>query len=97
MSDLDMEFGPVSSFNDNSETIVLVFYREEDAESWTTDTINFDRVPITGEYFAMSREGEWYQVKAVVHMGFPLDYDAEIYAVQVKDRGSLRQSFIDEL
>ncbi len=94
MSDMEMDFG-VSSFNDNSGTIVLVFYRGEGEEDWTTDTLNFDRVPMVGEYFATSRDGDWFEVKAVVHMGFPLDYDAEVYASRVEDRYALRQHFLN--
>jgi hypothetical protein len=94
MSDIDsMDFGTVSSFNDNSQTIVLVFYKDAGDDAWQNDTANFDRVPNVGEFFALSRDGNWYEVKAVVHMGFPLDYDAEIYALRVEDKLALRQGF----
>ncbi len=91
MADMDFDYG-VSSYNDNSQTIVLVFYKGE-GEGWENTTANFDRVPNVGEYFALSRDSDWFEVKAVVHMGFPLDYDAEIYAVKVENRIALRQSF----
>jgi hypothetical protein len=90
---MDMEFGSVSSFNDNSDTIVLIFFKAADDAEWQSDTVNFDRVPNVGEYFTASRDGDWYEVKAVVHMGFPLDYDAEVYAIKVENKIALRQSF----
>ena len=95
MSDMNLELGSVSgSFkNDNSDTIVLVFFKDEAGTDWQNDTRNFDRVPVAGEYLALSRDGAWYEVKAVVHMAFPLDYDAELYCVKVEDRLALRQSF----
>ncbi len=99
MSDFDTseveQFSPVSSFNDNSQTICLIFFKNEDDDGWQNDTVNFDRVPQVGEYFALSRDSDWFEVKAVVHMGFPLDYDAELYAVRVDDRISLRQQFAE--
>jgi hypothetical protein len=93
MSDYELEIGSASSYNDNSDTIVLVFYKDTGEDMWQTDTVNFDRVPVAGEYLALSRDGGWYEVKAVVHMAFPLDYDAELYCVKVADRVALRQSF----
>lgn len=93
MNDLEMEYGTAMSSNDNSDTIVLVFFKAAGDEAWETDTVNFDRVPMAGEYFTMARDGDWYEVKAVVHMAFPLDYDAELYALKVEDRIALRQSF----
>lgn len=93
MTDLDMSMGTTSSLNDNSQTIVLVFFKDAGAEVWESDTRNFDRVPTAGEYLTMSRDGDWYEVKAVVHMAFPLDYDAEIYCVKVDDKFALRRSF----
>lgn len=93
MADVDMEFGSVSNYNDNSETIVLIFYKAAGDADWQNDTVNFDRVPNVGEYFAVSRDSDWYEVKAVVHMGFPLDYDAEVYAIKVEDKIALRQGF----
>lgn len=90
---MDFDYGYVNSFNDNSQTIVLIFYKGSEDETWANDTANFDRVPNVGEYFTLSRDNDWYEVKAVVHMGFPLDYDAEIYAVKVEDKIALRQSF----
>ncbi len=69
--------------NDNSQTIVLIHYKADGADSWDHDTRNFDRVPEVGEFFTMAREEPWFEVKLVLHMAFPLDYDAEIWATQV--------------
>jgi hypothetical protein len=93
MSDMQLSLENIRSINDNSETIVLVFYKDPGAETWENDTMNFDRVPCVGELISMSREEDWYEVKGVVHMGFPLDYDAEIYVLRVTDRAALRRSF----
>lgn len=98
MSDFEPDLGSmgsISNFNDNSDTICLVFYKSADEDEWTNTTVNFDRIPQVGEYFALSRDSDWYQVRAVVHMGFPLDYDAELYAICVDDRIALRQQFAD--
>lgn len=92
MVDLDMSMSAYSQ-NDNSQTIVLVLFKNADADVWESDTRHFDRVPVAGEYLALSRDGDWYMVKSVVHMAFPLDYDAEIYCVKVDDKSALRRSF----
>lgn len=93
MTDMDMEYGGSPVANDNTQTIALIFYKAAGDESWATDVVHFDRLPIVGEYFAISRDGDWYEVKAVVHMAFPLDYDAEVYAIKVEDKLALRFSF----
>lgn len=93
MADMDLEYGVSRVANDNSQTIALVFVKAAGDDVWTNDSVNFDRVPVVGEYFTMSRDGDWYEVKAVVHMAFPLDYDAEIYALKVDDKLALRRSF----
>lgn len=92
MSDTDFEVGSLHALNDNSQTIVLVIYKDEDGETWQSDTRHFDRVPTVGEYVSLERDADLYLVKAVVHMAFPLDYDAEIYCVKVPYI-SLRQQF----
>ncbi len=94
MSDYELELGSASSYqNDNSDTIVLVFFKAFGDDMWQTETVYFDRVPIAGEYLALSRDGNWYEVKAIVHMAFPLDYDAELYCIKIEDKLVLRQSF----
>jgi hypothetical protein len=94
MSDVELELGTGSIYgNDNSSTVVLVFYKSAGDTMWQNDMRNFDRVPVVGEYLTMARDGDWYEVKAVVHMAFPLDYDAELYCVKVEDHVSLRRSF----
>lgn len=93
MSDMEMDFGSRTVVNDNSQTIALIFFKAADDAMWETDTVNFDRIPNVGEYFVLARDGDWFEVKAVVHMAFPLDYDAEVYAIKVEDKVALRQSF----
>jgi hypothetical protein len=94
MNNFELEMGQMNRFNnDNADTVVLVFFQDAGADTWENDTRNFDRVPAVGEYLTLSRDGAWYEVKAVVHMAFPLDYDAELYCVKVEDKLGLRQSF----
>lgn len=92
MSDYELELGSAYT-NDNSGTIGLVFYKATGEDTWQTEAVNFDRIPVVGEYVALSRDGDWYEVKAILHMAFPLDYDAEVYCVKVADKLALRQSF----
>ncbi|MEO0561936.1 MAG: hypothetical protein AAF125_07475 [Chloroflexota bacterium] len=94
MSEMEFEIGSISGFNnDNSDTIVMVYWQGDDDGVWESESRNFDRVPIVGEYLTFSREADWYEVVAVVHMAFPLDYDAEVYCKMVEDKIALRQSF----
>lgn len=82
-----------NNMNDNTQTIVLVHFKSAGDLLWDTDIRHFDRVPQAGEYLTMARDADWYEVRGVLHMAFPLDYDAEIFCVKVGDPLAVKQGF----
>jgi hypothetical protein len=59
---------------------VFVHYRDRDSGGeWVNLSLEFVRLPIVGEYVAISETSEWLRVYAVVHCPFPASFDAEIY------------------
>ncbi|MEK3943526.1 hypothetical protein [Paenibacillus sp. FSL H3-0310] len=62
---------------------VFVHVHDEGESEWENECHLFSRVPIEKEYFALSHDGNWYEVEMVVHTPFDQEVQAEIYAVKV--------------
>lgn len=62
---------------------VFVHTREQGEMEWVNDYYPFSRVPVEGEYFTLSSDGEWFLVELVVHTPFDKEVHAEVFAVQV--------------
>lgn len=53
----------------------------------------FARIPVEGEYLALSSLSDWYKVRLVVHTPFKCPYNAEVYAVKVDRRKIMAESW----
>lgn len=56
---------------------------EKGKRDWSNEGRDFLRLPVVGEYFTLSFDGEWHIVDLVVHCPFESEYDAEIYGTKV--------------
>jgi hypothetical protein len=55
----------------------------------------FARLPVIGEFLALSAGGQLYQVEHLVHCPFPCGWSAEIFAVEVDHNAIMAQVFAD--
>jgi hypothetical protein len=55
----------------------------------------FARLPVIGEFLALSSGGQLYQVEHLVHCPFPCGWSAEIFAVEVDHNAIMAQVFAD--
>ena len=62
---------------------VLVRMRSQGKYDWRNEVRELARLPMTGEYLTFGPDSPWYLVQMVVHMPYPHDSEAEVYAVQV--------------
>lgn len=65
-------------------------------EEWNNEfNSSFSRVPMVGEYLALSTDSPWYQVRLVVHTPFHCDCEAEVYAIEINHMEAMNQAFRD--
>lgn len=69
---------------------VFFHSHEKGKADWVNVIKEFGRIPLEGEYLAVSIDSEWYQVELVVHTPFSDDMEAEVYAVKV-DHAKVKQ------
>lgn len=72
----------------SGESSALVFLHAYDTPEGhhTNEELSFARIPLVGEYVALSPESEWYRVYLVLHTPFEdSQFDAEVYAVKDRD------------
>lgn len=62
---------------------IFLHFHNKGSKDWINKKINFDRIPVEGEYLTIEHDGEWYKVEMVVHTPFSEEMSAEIYAVKV--------------
>lgn len=55
---------------------------------------DFGRVPVVGEYIAPGPTSAWYRVCLVVHVPFPAEYEAEVYAIEVEHDAVLSEEWL---
>lgn len=60
---------------------------------WKNDSREFLRLPVVGEYFALSSTGEWFQVDLVVHCPFDGQYAAEVFGTQIDHLEVKKEAF----
>jgi len=60
---------------------VLLHTRSQQQRDWLNENREFARIPVVGEYVAISSDSPWFKVELVVHTPFPCEFDAEVYAV----------------
>ena len=77
---------------------VLLRVRDPQTKRWdpnATRELNFQRLPMVGEHFTLVEEGDWYEVRTVVHTPFADDLAGELYAVVVDDEDVIRRTCMD--
>jgi hypothetical protein len=62
---------------------VFLHMHDKGQVNWVNNYNEFDRIPVEGEYFALSSVSEWYEVELIVHTPFEEELHAEVYAVKV--------------
>ncbi|APR13468.1 conserved hypothetical protein [Xanthomonas citri pv. citri] len=73
---------------------MAVFYTNPCRPSdWLNEEREFGRIPMIGEYVAMS-EDAWFKVELVVHTPFACEFDAEVYAVGVDHLEVVREACV---
>jgi hypothetical protein len=60
---------------------VFLHTRSPQQRDWLNEPREFARIPVLGEYVAISGDSPWFKVELVVHTPFPCEFDAEVYAV----------------
>lgn len=66
-----------------SKSVFVHTQTESGKGNWVNQSLEFLRLPIVGEYIALSMESQWYRVDLVVHCPFDCEYVAELYATKV--------------
>ncbi len=75
-------------------SLLAVFYTNPCRPSdWLNEEREFGRIPMIGEYVAMS-EDAWFKVELVVHTPFACEFDAEVYAVGVDHLEVVREACV---
>lgn len=79
--------------NESRTTTVFVHTQTAKGKSdWINQGRKFLRLPIAGEYIALSSRSPWYCVEIVIHCPFNADYAAEIYATEVDHMDALKKA-----
>ncbi|MEG4989789.1 hypothetical protein QUB08_29210 [Microcoleus sp. BR0-C5] len=52
--------------------------------------LHFGRVPVVGEFIAISDSVDWYKVVAVLHTPYFTQFDAEVFCVKIKRTPALK-------
>ncbi len=73
---------------------IFLHTHEKEKADWVNTIKEFGRIPLEGEYLAISVDSEWYQVELVVHTPFSEEMEAEVYAVKV-DHGKVKEKKLD--
>ncbi|AUO08172.1 hypothetical protein NS115_01690 [Paenibacillus jamilae] len=63
---------------------VFVHTHDMGKANWENQYFDFGRIPVEGDFFALSSDSPWYQVELIVHTPFKEDLAAEIYGVKVE-------------
>lgn len=72
---------------------VFLHTRETNQVEWSNEVRDFARVPVPGEYLALDVTSPWYRVGLVVHVPFPADWEAEVYAEKVDHLKVMSETF----
>ncbi|MBV6690339.1 hypothetical protein KV692_21430 [Xanthomonas euvesicatoria pv. physalidis] len=72
---------------------VFMHTRSPQRRDWLNEEREFGRIPMIGEYVAMS-EDAWFKVELVVHTPFACEFDAEVYAVGVDHLEVVREACV---
>ena len=59
---------------------------------WDNEGRDFLRLPVVGEYIALSSTGEWHRVDLVLHCPFEAGYAAEIFATRVNHHDVMQEA-----